>query len=180
MVQEKAGKYRDAVTTLKQYLRLSPNAEDAATVKSLITKLEYKAEQEITKEVALDIYGSLSDSTKWRFVGEGSAYKTWVKGFRREGDRILMTYDYRNDLGRWTTGTTYGDELSGNTLTLKYTIWFPNFCDDKDCGVFAQYNFEIVSKNKVQVKAVEVWPKIRSYVEQKTKHHTFEYIRIQM
>src|SRR4030065_2875839 len=55
LVQEKAGKYGDAVTTLKQYLRLAPNAEDAAMVRSLITKLEYKAEQEITKKEALNI-----------------------------------------------------------------------------------------------------------------------------
>ncbi|MBA4389869.1 MAG: hypothetical protein C0399_02905 [Syntrophus sp. (in: bacteria)] len=180
LVQEKAGKYGDAVVNLKKYLQLAPNLNEAAEVKSLINKLEFKAEQEITKKVALDIYGSLSDSTKWRFVGEPSAYKNWVKGFRRDGDRILMTYDYRNDLGRWTTGTTYSDELSDKTLTLKYKIWFPNFCPSPDCGVFAQYNFEIVSKNKVQVKAVEVYPEIRPYVEQKTEHLTFEYIRIQM
>ncbi|TRZ88817.1 MAG: tetratricopeptide repeat protein [Methanosarcinales archaeon] len=44
MVQEKAGKYRDAITSLRQYLQLVPNASDATTVKSLINKLEYKAE----------------------------------------------------------------------------------------------------------------------------------------
>lgn len=46
MVQEKAGKYSDAVTNLKQYLRLAPNASDAETVKILINKLEYKKDQE--------------------------------------------------------------------------------------------------------------------------------------
>jgi len=173
LIQEKAGKYRDAVTTLKQYLRLAPNAEDTATVKSLITKLEYKAEQEVTKEVALDIYGSLSDSTKWRFVGESSAYKNWVKGFRRDGDRILITYVYDVKTG---TTSTYGKELEGKTLTLKYIISFFNFCG-KDCDVGAQYIFKIVSKNKVQVKAVEVWPTIGN-LEGKTEHLTFEYIRI--
>ena len=178
LIQEKAGKYSNAVMNFKQYLRLAPYSNEAAEVKSHINKLEFKAEQEITKEVALDIFGSLSDSKKWRFVGESSAYKNWVKSFRRDGDRILMTYEYRNDLKRWTTGTTYGDELPGKTLTLKYKIWFPNFCDSPDCGVLADYFFEIVSKNKVQVKAVEVWPEIRPYVEEKTKHLTFEYIRI--
>jgi hypothetical protein len=46
MVQEKAGKYSDAVTNLTQYLRLAPNATDAETVKSLINKLEFKKDQE--------------------------------------------------------------------------------------------------------------------------------------
>ena len=175
LVQEKAGKYRDAATTLKQYLRLVPNASDAETVKSLINKLEYKAEQEITKEAALDIYGSLSDSTKWRFVGESSAYKNWVKGFRRDGDRILITY--ANKIINMTYNTAR-EELKGKTFTLKSILNFSDFCDErKGCDVVGFYNFEIVSKNKVQVKAVEVWPTIGSW-EGKTKHLTFEYIRI--
>ncbi|MFA5725473.1 MAG: ankyrin repeat domain-containing protein [Candidatus Omnitrophota bacterium] len=45
MVQEKAEKYSAAVTNLKQYLRLVPNASDAEAVKSLINKLEYKKEE---------------------------------------------------------------------------------------------------------------------------------------
>lgn len=44
LVQEKAGKFADAAANLKQYIRLAPNASDAAAVKSLINKLEYKAE----------------------------------------------------------------------------------------------------------------------------------------
>ena len=175
MVQEKAGKYNDAITSLKQYLRLAPNASDAATVKSLINKLEFKAEQEITKEVALDIYGSLSDKTKWRFVGEGSAYKNYVQGLSRDGDRIGITFMY--DLGKGTILTVF-EEPHSKTLTLTYifTVW--NWCVEPHCGVFGEYIFKIVSKNKVQVEAREVWPEIRPYVEEKTKHLTFEYIRI--
>lgn len=191
-VQEKAGKYGNAVTTLKQYLRLAPNAEDAAMVRNLITKLEYKAAQEITKEVALDIYGSLSDSTKWRFVGEGSAYKNWVRGFRRDGDRIWVTYisDIRKGiegtnsavLGKKANGVTFklleSAELESNTLSLEYLFTFDNFCDQQDCHVFGKYIFKIVSKNKVRVEGVEINPKIGN-LEGTTKHRTFEYIRIQ-
>lgn len=45
LAQEKAGKYSDAITSLKQYLRLAPNASDAETVKTLINKLEYKRDR---------------------------------------------------------------------------------------------------------------------------------------
>lgn len=45
MVQEKAEEYSDAITSLKQYLRLAPNASDAETVKTLINKLEYKRDR---------------------------------------------------------------------------------------------------------------------------------------
>jgi len=44
--QEKAGKYGDAMTSLKQYLRLSPNASDAEMVRSLVNKLEYRNEKQ--------------------------------------------------------------------------------------------------------------------------------------
>ena len=43
MAQEKAGKYTDAITSLKKYLRLAPNGSSAALVKSIINKLEFKA-----------------------------------------------------------------------------------------------------------------------------------------
>jgi formylglycine-generating enzyme required for sulfatase activity len=47
-VQEQAEKFADAVVSFKQYLRLSPKASDTDTVKSLIDKLEYKAENTLT------------------------------------------------------------------------------------------------------------------------------------
>ena len=45
LVQEKAEKYTDAVTNLRQYLNLVPVASDAEMVKSLINKLEYKRDK---------------------------------------------------------------------------------------------------------------------------------------
>jgi tetratricopeptide (TPR) repeat protein len=190
MVQEKAGKYRDAITSLRQYLRLAPNASDAATVKSLINKLEFKAEQEITEEVALDIYGSLSDTTKWRFVGGSSAYKNWVIGLRRDGDRIWITYisDLRKEIentfctklgekGGVTFKVLESAELESNTLSLEYIFTYWNFCDKPSCDVFGKYIFKIVSKNKVRVEGVEIWPRI-GQVEGQTNRLTFEYIRI--
>jgi tetratricopeptide (TPR) repeat protein len=190
LVQEKAGKYRDAITSLKQYRRLAPNASDAQIVQSLIYKLEFKAEQEITEEVALDIYGSLSDSTKWRYVGEGSAYKNWVTGLRRDGDRIWITYF--SDLSKWTqssfstglgkeAGVTFkvleSAELERNALSLEYIFTYSNFCDKPSCDVFGKYIFKIVSKNKVRVEGVEIFPK---RFDGTIRHITFEYIRIQM
>lgn len=45
LVQEKAEKYGDAAASLRQYLRLAPNVGDAAEIKALINKLEYRKEQ---------------------------------------------------------------------------------------------------------------------------------------
>ena len=59
--QEKAEKYSDAITSLKQYLRLAPNASDAETIKTLVNKLEYKQEREegvnkVYNMMASDLY----------------------------------------------------------------------------------------------------------------------------
>jgi tetratricopeptide (TPR) repeat protein len=56
MVQEKAEKYSDAITNLKQYLGLAPNANDAEAVKSLINKLEYTAEQKEIVALEFKLY----------------------------------------------------------------------------------------------------------------------------
>lgn len=44
IVQEKLGKYEQAVVNLKRYLAIAPNAADNAAVKDLIVKTEYKLE----------------------------------------------------------------------------------------------------------------------------------------
>lgn len=156
MVQERAGKYRDAITSLRQYLRRAPNASDAEAVKSLINKLEFKAEQEITKDDALDIFGSLLDRTKWRSVGKVGMLDVWVKGLRRVGDRILITYI--NDYGNGTTDTI-PTEHQDKTSTLMFRLRTFNACHGVSCFVDVQYTFEIVSKNKVKVKEKQFWPK---------------------
>lgn len=177
MVQEKAGKYRDAIISFRQYQRLAPNASDAATVKSLINKLEFKAEQEITKEDALEIFSSLSDTTKWRLVGGSPMYMRWVRGLRKEGDKIAITYIY--DIKNWTTrslSSPMESSLGGKTFSLRHLIGFQNFCSQPDCDAGAQYIFEIVSKRKVHVKAVEYTPKMKG-IEEEWRNYEFEYIR---
>ena len=48
LVHEKAGSLSDAIKNFQQYIRLAPNASDAAVVKSLINKLEYRFDRLIT------------------------------------------------------------------------------------------------------------------------------------
>lgn len=43
LAHEAAGNFKDAITSYREYLRLAPDANDVAEVKSLINKLEYKA-----------------------------------------------------------------------------------------------------------------------------------------
>ena len=49
MVQEKMGKYSQAIANLNKYLQLDPNANDAASVKTKIYKLEYKRDNPVVE-----------------------------------------------------------------------------------------------------------------------------------
>jgi hypothetical protein len=101
LAQEKAGKFREAVTSFKQYLRLAPNASDAKMVKSLINKLEYKAEKILTVPEIIDVLVSLSDEKIWQVVGDCKKdnYDTWYDNkldfrrldFKREGDDAVKS-----------------------------------------------------------------------------------------
>ncbi len=53
LVQDKAGKFADAVNSLKRYLELSPNVPEASQVKQLIDKIAYKLERTSKDEAAL-------------------------------------------------------------------------------------------------------------------------------
>lgn len=78
LVQEKAGKLGEAVESFKSYLRVSPEADDAEAVKSLVNKLEYRAEREneINK-----VYGLLlmkTDQVRWvRISKNGDGQPDW-------------------------------------------------------------------------------------------------------
>lgn len=53
-IEEKTGKFKEAVGSLKKYLRLSPNAPNAAKIRERIYKLEFKAEQILTVPEIID------------------------------------------------------------------------------------------------------------------------------
>lgn len=90
LVQEKAEKFRDAVTSLKQYIRLAPNSPDAETVKTLIYKLEYKREQE---DGAKKIYEMMTWSTNVLIMPHVIWTKTGEKGDKEPDWEI----EHKND-----------------------------------------------------------------------------------
>lgn len=95
LTQEKVGKYGDAITNLKQYLRLAPKAGNAAEVKSVINKLEYKKEK-AEKET------KLKNILKGEWIANHSprrGFTEWPVQFIIEEDSIYLyaptTMDYQ-------------------------------------------------------------------------------------
>jgi Tfp pilus assembly protein PilF len=156
LAQEKAGKFREAVTSFEQYLRLAPNASDAKMVKSLITKLEYKAEQEITDDEALNIFASLADSNQWQLKGITNANLFsrdigWVKWFRRSsepGRQNLLEFEY---FTMYNCPTLHG-VCPGSALPMGKVVEFQThykLCEGDGCLSTYNYRLEIMSRNKV-------------------------------
>lgn len=69
LLQEKSGKYRDAASSLRRYLQLVPDSPDAAAVRALIDKAEFKAEQVLTVPDIIDVLASLSYEQIWQVAG---------------------------------------------------------------------------------------------------------------
>jgi tetratricopeptide (TPR) repeat protein len=73
LVQEKAGKFREAIVSLNRYLQLAPNAPDAAKIQEHIYKLEYKAERENILTIAdiVDVLVSFGKEETWEIEKRG-------------------------------------------------------------------------------------------------------------
>ncbi len=67
LAQEGAEKYADSARSYRKYLELSPNAADAEEVRSLINRLEFKAERErtLTTEDVAEVLASIGDKDIW-------------------------------------------------------------------------------------------------------------------
>lgn len=150
--QEKAGKFQDAAESLRRYLNVFQAAPQAAEIRDRITRLEFRAEQEITDDAALEIFGSLGHRDLWvlRGVSPGSDPSRFaVKILGREGRRILMSYYAGMDGGGWQSFRT---EPSGKVMKLQL---IEKRCDretqENGCPVINIVNMEIISRRHVKV-----------------------------
>ena len=117
LVQEKAENYGDAVTSLRQYLKLVPNAQDAAEVKSLITKTEFKNEKLLKeKEKFQSVIGT------WGLETENEAFFKSIK-LDQNGDKIEFKVYTENGL---ETNEVFFD---GKNLKFKYR-WYDMFTQE--------------------------------------------------
>jgi tetratricopeptide (TPR) repeat protein len=154
IVQEKAEKYSDAVTNLKQYLRLAPNASDAEAVKSLIDKLEYKAEQVLSPKDCTDIFVSLNDESVWDRVGEGcnEVMSHWQSYRKRVGENLveIVTAYRANVINPREPFKEYSFiNIEGNKIRYRYMR------DMIKVIVESEHEIEIISRDHVKGKTTE-------------------------
>jgi hypothetical protein len=161
-VQEQAEKFVDAIASLKKYLNLAPNATDAETVKSLINKLEFKAENTLTKADIFSVFASLS---KWEAKGNCAPLGPTTYSFsyitpKSEGFINVLDWTFWVGLGGEAAKTSQAVKIEGTTV--KYTwakllcgSWGPG-CDPLYGSSTLEEEIEVVSKTRVKVKQVVV------------------------
>jgi len=160
LVQEKAGNYRDAVNSLRRYLQLAPNAPDAAQVRTMADKLEFKADQFLSDEDVLDIYVSLTDQGLWQDRGRSKvnlfSHEGWVRSIRKTGSNALLISYSSGYCGDGAGGQRHMDQearLTGKKIEFAtITCYCDASQDEARCAVRKKYFLEVVSRNKVHVR----------------------------
>jgi tetratricopeptide (TPR) repeat protein len=152
MVQEKAERYRDAIESLKQYLRLAPNASDAVKVREHIYKLEYKAENVLTPSDIADVLVSFG---KWQWTGHCN-YPIFELIQRAGPDsvRVLTHYAYQSPpVRRFRTLKVDGPIIKFTTKDRNWSLG-DDFLVSRLGQEGRPYDFhiEVVSRQHVIVK----------------------------
>jgi tetratricopeptide (TPR) repeat protein len=157
ILQEKTGKLREAVTNLKQYLRLAPDAPDASKIQEYIYKLEYKAEQVLSVPEIIDILVSLPDPQKWDCDKKNNRELvrlfTWGElDLQRDGNDSVKALSAM----RYYPVRNYYQTLKVTGPVLQY-VSTVNVCDasanraESGCDSTVEYTIEVVSKTLVRV-----------------------------
>jgi hypothetical protein len=158
LAQERAGKLKEAITSLNRYLQLAPDVPDAAKVKEHVYKLEYKAEQVLTVPEIIDVLVSLSDEQRWQVVGDCSQDQIKFRRNEFASDKYVSAMTaYTLPSGQpW-----YGAERV-NGQVLKYLFNTQPYergecavnpvCCDDECIWWEEREVEVVSKTLVRVK----------------------------
>jgi tetratricopeptide (TPR) repeat protein len=160
LVQEKAGQFKDAADALKTYLKLAPNATDADSVKSLINKLEFKAEQVLSIPDIINVLVS-----GFSLGGDGWKYAATVKTAGREcrlmWQELAFSREGADTVKVLKSSIYYPVRDSYQTLrvtgpVLKYATTI-NVCDaaanrqDGDCSSIIENEVEVASRRLIKV-----------------------------
>ena len=147
LVQEKTGKLKEATGSLKEYLRLAPNAPNAVKIREHIYKLEYKAEQILTNQEITDVLVS--------FLGysvDKPGCNPMFFGIKRSGNeavKVLGALRYYPDRESYQIL-----KVTGPILKYVATV---NVCDELanrqagGCDSIVENEIEVVSKTFVKV-----------------------------
>jgi len=177
LVRERGGRYAEAAGSLRAYLRLAPDAADAAAVREQIYRLEFRAEQEVADEEILNIFASLTDQSRWRLVAPTPADQfnvyNFIRTIRKDGENLLVDYRSRHDRVRTERVRPSGRQLE---FMLIYNLCEPSVQRD-ECPEVFKYRLEVVSRQKVRMAVRIFFPDIAGQVKAYSTDHLLEFVR---
>jgi len=164
---EIAEHYEEAVKCYREYVRLAPDAEDAESTRTLINKLEYKAEREkiLTNADIAEIIARLGNEEIWYPDKKDKFGNLLISSIIREGDhgiRVPNMIVYVGDQGayRVVEQESYQHISIGGPF-VKFNI------EDSHVGYpvvppyrtgTTTFEIEVLSKASVKVIHYSYWP----------------------
>ena len=149
---EAAERFAEAAAAFRDYVRVAPNSEDSSAVKSLINRLEFKAENTITAEKAVQIIPQL---------------KSWKSTYRSEAFSYIQAKDATTirvpHTVIWSEKTQAPDVFYREIKVTgpRTLFWFRKTLIDKNNAanymVDTIVECEIVSPTKVRVAENQIW-----------------------
>ena len=112
ITQDKAGKYNEAIQSLKLYLVAAPDASDAKAVKTLVYEIEYRQEK-AAKEKSAAVAQARVEEKK--------------KGLRDLSGNWYRKEPYNHRVYPYDSHQHYRAEMRGETLVFKEVIDVPYF-----------------------------------------------------
>lgn len=170
-VQEKLGKYTEAITSYKKCLNLAPAGADAGTVKTLINKLEYKLDKENEKQKIIELltkWNTPGSTVKFIKTGGGPGGVYTLRRFLRAGEQLqayvptsLKDSPLRNRL--ILAEQTVPVEFDGRILRFKYDYYnCPTLPEFQYCHFEVKITAEVVSVSPFKFKVKEEWKHMES------------------
>lgn len=170
-VQEKLGKYTEAIASYKKCLTLAPAGANAGTVKTLINKLEYKLEKENEKQKIIELltkWNTPGSTVKFIKTGGVNAGVYQLKQFLRAGEHLqayvpcaMKDTPLRNRL--ILAEQTVPVEFDGRILRFKYDYFnCPTLPEFQYCHSEVKITAEVVSVSPLKFKVKEEWKAMKS------------------
>lgn len=161
-VQEAAEMFQDAIVSFRRYLQIAPNAPDADAVRSLINRIELKAEQVLTIPAIVDVLVEFGKPPAWNYTatsrsGDRQCRRAWseLELLRESGESVKALSSMQYYTGPTGINRTYQTlTVTGPALTYITRI---NVCDSNanrefgDCTSIIENEVQVISRTLVKV-----------------------------
>jgi tetratricopeptide (TPR) repeat protein len=157
IVQEKIGRFEDALKNLRRYLELSPRADNTAQITQLINKIEYKKEK---TEKTLQIINLLTAPGRFKCISNcNNLMGNRANAFRlRDGKLEAHIHILLRQEDIWVPVT-----FDGRYIEYEYT-WYhcssaisSKFGYPDQCPWNVSIKSEIISTSPLRLKSTEIW-----------------------